>query len=216
MNKSPNDKLLAREKIEHQLRDLIITLELPPGNKISENDLIEKLNCGRTPLREALHRLSEEYLIISVPRRGISIAELNITDYVQLIEAVSHLEGITAKLAAQRATVNELSQLKKNIDEIESALRNEKILSVVDLDFEFHYLISKMARNRYLKDTVKRLHRLTSRFIYLAWKNGGHSVISLEEHQQIYEAILNKDFKKAQQYTFEHTMKAKERIINAL
>jgi len=206
----------ASDKIEQELRRMIITLELSPGAKVSEAELIERLQCGRTPLREALQRLAEEYLVVSVPRHGVSIAELSLTDYVQLIEAVSHLEGISAKLAANRINAAEIEKFQKLLVQSKNALSQDDILSILQLDFEFHQAIAQISRNRYLIDMVVRLHRLTSRFIYLAWQNGGSVQPSIDEHKAILQALIDKDTSEAERLTFEHTQNAKERIINAL
>lgn len=211
-----NNNLRASDKIEQELRDRIITLELAPGAKISEAELIQRLGCGRTPLREALQRLAEEYLVIAVPRHGVSIAELSITDYVQLIEAVSNLEGISSRLAAGRITPAEIDTLAKIIDRSEQALLKDDILDFMKCDFDFHKSITEISRNRYIIDTVIRLHRLTSRFIYLAWKNGGNTRVSVTEHRSILAALEQKNVADAERLTFEHTQNAKERIINAL
>ena len=206
----------ASDKIEQQLREMIITLELPPGTKVSEADLIQRLDCGRTPLREALQRLAEEYLVVAVPRHGVSIAELSLTDYVQLIEAVSHLEGVSARLAAGRITPAEIRRLEEVLARSAAALERDDILQFLQCDFDFHHTIANTTRNRYVIDIVVRLHRLTSRFIYLAWKNGGGTQYSIDEHRSILQAFIDNDAELAERLTFEHTLKAKERIINAL
>ena len=76
----------ASDRIEHELRRMIVTLELAPGAEVSEPYLIERLKCGRTPLREALQRLAQEHLVVSVPRRGTSIAELSVSEFRELEE----------------------------------------------------------------------------------------------------------------------------------
>lgn len=206
----------ASDRIEQELREMIITLELSPGAKVSEANLIQRLGCGRTPLREALQRLAEGYLIVSVPRHGVSIAELSLTDYVQLIEAVSHLEGISARIAARRMNSAEISNLENILAQAQKALEEDDILRFLQCDFDFHHNIARITRNRYIIDMVVRLHRLTSRFIYLAWKNGGSTQESIQEHIRILNALKNHDPDKAERLTFEHTQNAKNRIINAL
>jgi DNA-binding GntR family transcriptional regulator len=206
----------ASDRIEQELRRMIITLELPPGIKVSEAELIQRLQCGRTPLREALQRLTEEYLVVSVPRHGVSIAQLSLTDYVQLIEAVSHLESISARLATIRINQDEIQALERILKQSDIALKKDDILAILQYDFEFHQKIAVITRNRYLTDTVVRLHRLTSRFIYLAWKNGGSAQYSIEEHKMIFKSMQAKNAQEAERLTFEHTQNAKERIINAL
>ncbi len=211
-----NNNSRASDRIEEQLRDMIITLELAPGAKISEAELIQRLGCGRTPLREALQRLAQEYLVNAVPHHGVSIAQLSLPDYVQLIEAVSHVEGIAARLAAARITPPDEQRLSDILKRSDEALKRVDILAFVKCDYEFHEGVAAISRNRYVIDTVIRLHRLTSRFIYLAWKNGGDTRISVTEHRSILDALRKKNASEAERLTFEHTQNSKERIINAL
>jgi DNA-binding GntR family transcriptional regulator len=206
----------ASDRIAQELRKMIISLELQPGAKVSEADLVERLNCGRTPLREALQRLAEEYLVVSIPHHGVSIAELGLTDYVQLIEAVSHLESISTRLASQRLREEDIKKLKSIIEKSEKAHARDDILSIVEYDFNFHHTIALITRNRYIIHMTDRLHRLTSRFIYLAWRNGGEIHPSISEHKEILEALTERDAEKAENLTFEHTQNAKERIIQSL
>lgn len=206
----------ASDKIAEQLRKMIITLELPPGAVVTEAYLADRLGCGRTPLREALQRLAQEYLVVSVPRRGISIAGLSIVDFQQLIEALVLVEGFSAHLATERITDEELSKLETIVAKAEAASSERDFSTVAELDFEFHNLIAKATGNRYLADTIARLHRLATRFGYIAWQREGSGKASLSEHRQILAAFKSQDPVEAERQTREHTLRARERIVAAL
>ena len=206
----------ASDVIERQIHRMIITLELAPGMMVSEAELMQRLKCGRPPLREALQRLTQEYLIISVPRKGVYIAELNLPDYFQLIEAVAHLESLAASLAAERATETEIGELEKIIEATAKASDADNILEIVEQDYNFHQKMARYGRNRYILDMTARLHHLTSRFIYLAMKNGLKTGVSLDEHREIVDAIRARDKETAGKCTYTHTIHAKERIIAKL
>jgi GntR family transcriptional regulator, rspAB operon transcriptional repressor len=210
----PNKR--ASDLIEEKLARMIISLELPPGAMITEADLSQRLECGRTPLREALQRLAQQYLVVSVPRHGIFIAELNLLDYVQLIEAIALLESGSAVLAASRLGEADIAELKENIDHTEIFFTAGDFLSVAEHDFKFHQKISQISRNKYLIDMTLRLHRLTSRFIYISLTNGMTIKTSLDEHHEIIEALENHAEEQARKLTYEHMLKAKERIISVL
>ena len=81
----------------YRLRELIITLELPPGSAINERDLMERTNLGRTPIREALRTLANERLVEIFPRRGVLVAGVNAGDLAGL------QRGAPAARAACRA-----------------------------------------------------------------------------------------------------------------
>ncbi|MDY7078508.1 MAG: GntR family transcriptional regulator [Chloroflexota bacterium] len=201
------------DRVEEELRRMIITLELRPGAMVSEAYLTKLLNCGRTPLREALQRLAQEYLIESVPRHGISIAGLGLVDFVDLIEAIVLVEGFSARIAAGRITDEELAKMEEIITRAEEASEKEKFSTVAELDYEFHCVAGQATGNRYLADTIARLHRLATRFGYIAWRHKGSSEMSLMEHRQILAAFKSRNPDEAERQTREHTLRAKERIV---
>ena len=90
------------DKAYYLIRQRIITLELPPMSPIDEQALMEELQLGRTPIREALQRLAAENLVSIVPRRGMFVADISLTDLQQVFELRMMLEGFCARLAAQR------------------------------------------------------------------------------------------------------------------
>lgn len=177
---------------------------------------MERLGCGRTPLREALQRLSQEYLVVSIPRKGVRIAELDLQDYVQLIEAASHIEAVAARLAARFADGGRLERLESIVDAAAQASRSRDILTVANLDYEFHYAVAECGANRYVMDATARLQRLAGRFIYLAMKKGLTGWESLDEHHRIIAAIKARDEDAAADSTQQHFVRARDRIVAAL
>ena len=206
----------ASDVVAEQLRRMIVTLALPPGAIVTQSDLMIRLNCGRTPLREALQRLSEEYLVIPVPGGGISIASLNVHDFVEVIEALVVVESLSARLAARRITDGQVSKLGEIVDSAEEANREGEFSNVARLDFEFHNFIGQATHNRYLADTIARLHRVATRFGYLAWQRERNASTSLQEHRQILAALQSQDAANAEQLTREHTLKSRDRIVAVL
>src|SRR5512135_2592148 len=104
------------------IRELIVTLELPPGAVVREPELTERLGVGRTPVREALRRLAQERLVEVYPRRGIFVTPVNIRDLASLSEVRAVLESHAARLAAERATAEERGELAELIAETEEGL----------------------------------------------------------------------------------------------
>ena len=100
------------------IRDLIVTLELKPGSVIEEARLCRELNLGRTPVREALKRLTHERLVRSVPHRGMFVMDINITDLARLTEVRVELEGFAARLAAERANAEDHLAMRLLIPEL--------------------------------------------------------------------------------------------------
>ncbi|MEE8391378.1 MAG: GntR family transcriptional regulator, partial [Anaerolineae bacterium] len=97
------------EKAYRLIKEKIITLELSPSKVISEQSLMEDLGLGRTPIREALLQLAKEDLVTVVPRRGMFVADISITDLQKISEVRIVLEGFCARLAAQRITKDQIA-----------------------------------------------------------------------------------------------------------
>ena len=87
------------------IRDLIVSLELPPGALIDERRAgAQSLGIGRTPVREALRRLAQEQLVEVFPRRGMFVTGVDVRDLARISEVRAALEPEAARLAAERAT----------------------------------------------------------------------------------------------------------------
>jgi len=198
--------------IEEKLVEMIISLELPPGSVISEVDLIDRLHCGRTPLREALQRLAQEYLIVSIPRRGMFVAELDLIKYVKLIEAVSLLESVSAYLAVDQCNNDEIDDLEENIASVQEAYSHGDLLRVAELDYDFHRRIAELTRNEYIVDYIILLHRLITRYYFIALKNGLDIKTSTEEHQRIVKGFRRRDAEEVKNLIYLHTVEARDRI----
>ncbi|HBG73971.1 MAG: hypothetical protein A2X25_02480 [Chloroflexi bacterium GWB2_49_20] len=200
------------DNVAEKLVEMIISLELPPGSVISETDLIKRLDCGRTPLREALQRLAQEYLISSVPRRGMFVAELDLMNYVKLIDAVGLLESFSAYSAVDQCSNDEIDDLEDNISKSREAYSQGDLLNVTELDFDFHRRIAEFSRNDYIVDAIIRLYRLISRYNFIALRNGIDLRISIDEHQKIIKSFRRRDAEEVKNLIYLHTIEARDRI----
>src|SRR5919205_1671808 len=99
------------DRAYYAIRELIVTLELPPGSVVREPELTERLGIGRTPVREALRRLAQERLIEVYPRRGMFVTTVDVRDLARLCEVRAVLEPEAARLAAERATRADLDEI---------------------------------------------------------------------------------------------------------
>ena len=107
------------DRAYYAIRELIVTLELPPGSVVREPELTERLGIGRTPVREALRRLAQERLVEVFPRRGMFVTEVDARDLARLCEVRVALEPEAARLAAERATQADLAELRAVLAELD-------------------------------------------------------------------------------------------------
>jgi DNA-binding GntR family transcriptional regulator len=166
-----------------QLRDLIIRTELRPGSPLVEAELMRRLNVGRTPLRDALHKLDHEGLVEILPRRGTFVTQVTVSDLQQIFEVRSGLEDIVAQLAVERCTPDDLAAMQRLLERVDGNGANDA--SDVALDAELHALLLQIGRNRLLDDLYRRVADASLRLLYLT--NCGME--SRTEQRAIFQAV---------------------------
>ena len=206
----------ASERVLHELRRRIITLELAPGAVVTEEYLCSLLGCSRTPLREALQLLAREHLVIAVPRRGVSIAELSIVDFPALVEATEGVESFLARLAAERGTDDQFAELGDLVEASESATSAGDLAQVAELDFRFHQVIGEAADNHLMLEVQDTLHRLAMRFVFMGFRRAGTAAGAVADHRRIVAALRTRVPDNAEAAVREHNRNARERMRAAL
>lgn len=116
----------------------IIRAEMEPGSLIQEPVLMDSLGLGRTPIREALKRLQVERFVTVSPRRGIFVTPIEIRDINHIYEVRMELEALVIRLAANRATPEQIAQLEAMVDE-QNLNSLQTPYEVMDLDRGFHF-----------------------------------------------------------------------------
>lgn len=206
----------ASEAIAQELRRIIITGQLALGALVSEASLCDLLNCGRSPLREALQHLSHQYLVEIPPRRGVLIPQLSILDFQQAAEAMLFLGNTYAELAAERINDQQLQQINDIVAQQERCNRSGQFYELAELDCRFHTLIAEVTGNRYFTDSARRLHTSLARFTYRAWKTTGNADQSVAEHRRIVEALETRDPQLSKQRMSDHTTTGRQRVLHIL
>src|SRR5207247_1314295 len=130
------------DKAYHAIRGLIVSLELAPGAVIDERELIERLQIGRTPVREALRRLAQERLVEVYPRRGMFVTGVDVRELARLSEVRVVLEPEAARLAAERATEADRAELTALIEELDAGGSE-----LMGLDERNHRAVYRAAHN---------------------------------------------------------------------
>ena len=214
----PNTKQqLTREsdRIETELRRLILNLELEPGLAVSEATLMKQYNWGRTPLREACQRLAEQALLQMVPRQGVVIMPLNVFDFVEVMDAMSMVIGTAAALACKRLNDEQFEQLDELIAQGEAAAATGDHIRLSELDSEFHRVLAEVTGNRYLRDYLLHLQRVATRFNIATWKRDQDASHSLEEHRQLVELLRKRDAEQTTIAMLEHIENARQRVMGS-
>ncbi len=185
-------------------------MKLAPGSVINEAGLQEELGLGRTPIREALKRLSLEKLVVIVPRRGMFVNEIGIRDLQQLFEMRLPLESLAARLAAERGSDEHWERMKSALSDLPDTGANNEAL--ITIDKTCHEIIYEAADNEFLRDTLVTHYALSLRLWYYFLSRIGDMREAILEHQLILDALQAKDGDKAARLMERHIGAFQEQI----
>ena len=181
------------DKAYAQIEEQIVTLQLPPGTVLSELVLAERLGIGRTPIREALHRLSRDGLVNILPRRGVLVSEIDLRSQLRLLEVRRELERLMARGAAERATEEERAQFAEIAKGMQRASDKQDDISFMRLDQQMNSLISLAARNEFASRSMGLMHGLSRRFWYQHYKEAADLPLCARLHAAVAGAIAERD-----------------------
>ncbi len=153
------------EQAYSRLEEQLVTLKLAPGRLIGEKDLMDKAGIGRTPVREAIQRLSVEGLLQILPRKGLMVTPLRRSDLTQIIEARRVLERLMVVKAAERATPDQRQALRILASHLEAAGNDLGLF--FRLDHRLDELLEAACNNRFLVKALIAMHSQCRRLCYL-------------------------------------------------
>lgn len=202
---------LASKKAYHLIKEKIVTLELAPSSVIDERALMEVLGLGRTPIRDALQRLDTEGLVNIIPRRGMFVADISITDLQGIFEVRIILAGFCARLAARRITAGQIAQMEVVLQDLEQVQGGDS-KALMAIDRRFQQLLHQAADNEFLAETLDRLYDLSLRIWYLVLPRLGDVHDAIEQHWQLHEALKARDEARAEAVIQQHIRAFQHRI----
>lgn len=153
------------EAAHRKLEELIVTLELPPGSKWSEESLGELISIGRTPVREAVKRLQNDSLLRIIPKHGVMVAEIDLQQQLLVVELRRELEVFITRRATRRASVEERAQLGEMADVMETAGIAD-VRSYLRHLFHVNRTVARLAGNPFAEKAISPLLALSRRFYF--------------------------------------------------
>lgn len=185
------------DKAYAQIEELIVTLQLPPGTVLSELVLADRLAIGRTPIREALQRLSRDGLVNILPRRGVLVSDIDLRAQLRLLEVRRELERLMARGAAERASDEERAQFVEIAAGMRRAAEKADDILFMRLDQQFNTLVSMAARNEFAHRSIGLMNGLSRRFWYQHYKQAADLPLAARLHANVAEAIASRNPDKA-------------------
>lgn len=203
------------------LRGLIIEGALQPGARVLEQMLVDRLGVSRTPARVAMLRVCEEGLLEELPTGGYAVARFSEEDVFDAIAIRGTLEGMAARLAAERGVSPILlSKMRRCVDDLDDVIErlntSPDLTDYVRLNDRFHDLMYEAAQSPMLKRSLERLVVLPfaapNAFVSVTQSDTAAVravlVISQEQHRSIVDAIERREGTRAESITIEHSRSA--------
>lgn len=181
------------EQAYRLIEEQIVTLQLTPGDILSEHGLSAMFNIGRTPIREALQRLAREGLVTILPRKGILVTDLNPRTQLQALEVRAELERFLSRVGSERATDKQRARLIEIARGMDRAGETNNARMFMTLDREFNQLLVEAARNDFAARSMKLLQGLSRRFWYMHYRQSADLRLCARLHANQARAIANGD-----------------------
>lgn len=195
------------ERAYVDLREEIIGVRLPPGTVLREDELMQRLGVGRTPVREAVQRLQRDGFVTVIPRRGTLVSEISITDLAAIYEVRKQLESWASRLAAERVTDAGREEARELLAAL-AAFAGEDYEALLALDRRIHRFVYAATRNPFLAETLDQYHNLSLRILHVAMKRYPPLTPRLDDvvHEQraVLEAIVAGDGATAERIAIDH------------
>jgi GntR family transcriptional regulator of vanillate catabolism len=216
-------------KAQLKLREMILAGELPGGSRIAELAIVEKLGVSRTPIRAALVRLEQEGLLQALPNGGFAVRTFTERDVSDAIEMRGTVEGLAARLAAERgAPAVVLSEARACLAEIDAvllrpALDDEAFSRYVLLNQKFHNLLAELAGSAVIERELDRVVNLPfaspSAFVVLQANSPQARdmlIVAQDQHRQALDAIERREGARAEAIMREHSRIAQRNLRDAM
>ena len=185
--------LPLRDVVFQTLREAILRGDLQPGERLMEIQLANKLGVSRTPIREAIHMLEQEGLVVTIPRKGAEVAKMTLKDMEDVLEIREALDVLAAQLACGRISEEGLAELKDKKKDFELSLKSADVKQIAEADVRFHDVIYEATGNPKLVNLLNNLREQIYRYRVEYLKNDQNYPSLLEEHEAIYHALVERD-----------------------
>lgn len=209
----------GRKIVYETLRTEILSLELPPGHLLDETNLAERFELSRSPIREALIRLSGDELVITLPNRSTIVAPIEISTFPRYVEALDIAQRMNTRLAAQHRTTADLKVIAKRQRDYELAVKGGDHLVLSEANKKFHMAVAGAGRNPYLIGFYERLLTQGRRMLHMHFdylKRQAHRDLLSGEHDDMLAAIRENDAERADKLAHAHTRHFRDQFIEFL
>ena len=189
MNGKNTEKKNLKVQAYNTLKNKIVTCEYAPGSMLNEAQLATELGFSRTPIREAISILEMEGFLSIVPKKGILVTDLLLSDIVQIFQARMEIEPITLKMAGPHMRKEEVMKWIRIFESDEPSVDQG-----YQTDTAMHLDIISHCNNSYIIDMMNKVFDKNMRVIISSTENKAHIKEARQEHLDILHCILDENY----------------------
>lgn len=202
--------------IAEELKRLIYSGEIQPGDRLNEAALAQRMGISRGPIREAIRMLAGLGLVTAVPNRGVFVREISVREMLEIYELRALIFGYAAERACEHLDEAHRAQFAQLLDQMDAACETGNGTGYYELNLHFHTLILQLSGNQRAQQAydehVKELHLFRRSF----FNSPGNMRRSNAEHRAIYEAIAKGDARRARTLAERHVLSGRDRLLAKL
>jgi DNA-binding GntR family transcriptional regulator len=202
-----------RRRIYDFLREQLLSGEIPPHQHLIEAKIAKELGTSRTPVREAFHSLELEGLIESIPRVGYVVKPISEQEVEEICEIRAAIEGLAARWAIEKAREKLVIELGQNISASEDKVSKGDVRSFVDMDAQFHEIISKFSGSQRLLELAQTLRRHMLRYRIQSIYSVDNVLRAIDGHKGILWAIEKRDLEEVNKAIRYHMEQVKMDVL---
>lgn len=204
------------EAAAERLRALIIEGDLPPGAKLNERELSERLGVSRTPLREAFRMLAADGLLVQLPNRGAQVVALSQADVRGAFEVMGALEGLAGELAVARVTDADIADLRALQGDMEAAHAGRDLPTYYRINRLIHDRLNALAGNAVLEQTYRTLNARLHALRFRSNLNPAKWDLAVAEHRAMIEALAARDGAALRDLLVGHLRAKKQAVLDSM
>lgn len=209
----PLSETLLGARAYRALWNGIVSGDIEPGLQLRPDTIAEQLDISTTPVREALHRMEGDGLVMKLPYRGWFVREFTEQEVRELYEMRAALESFSVRLACERISAEELTWLREHQSVGEAALKTGDMEAYRIYNRDLHAAIMDAARNAYLSFAMGQLSLQSQVLVARTIRLVGRPSRAIEEHRELIDLIAARQVKAAQELMERHILSALEDIL---
>lgn len=213
------DPEVLKERVYRSLRDAIASMDVYADNvnlRLDERSLANRLGVSRTPIRESLIRLENEGFVRTIPHRGAFVVRKSMKEVLDMIYVWAGLESMAARLLTERASDEEISELRRLFTTDDGSKACANIDEYSETNVKFHRMIIEMSMCKPLIEISENLFLHLKNIRLRSFADTSRIEHSVIDHIHIIEALEKRDASEAEHLVRSHTLRLAEHIQNNL